>query len=352
MSTREDNDFSVISKAQRLGIHLTMSSVEIAERTGKEHRNVMRDIRAMMLELYGKNRLLSFEQTVERANPSGGAPIKSTCFHLPKRECLILVSGYSVELRAKIIDRWMELEAAEQARQAQPALSPFVLSRLERLVLEHLAQADGHQARKNKVVDHFCADYPRMQATLAVEILIRLGALTEFRAPDGMQGPGPYFVRLAAPEAWLAWSRTGGDMPENSPRMLPWSNGRSQSVGPARLPHPSGCPVQRLAEIVEAILLSVGSQEAKDEAVGAMERLVAQQAPTSASGALYQVRLVQGAADLVHSWVPESSKGARVSEDYARRINDMAESVCAFLGAIGGRLPEGIQAHHSVSAGT
>lgn len=101
-----------------LSTSLTMSSREIAELTGKEHRNVLRDIRGMLAELHGEDRLLSFEQTVTRPNPSGGAPISSVVYNLPKRETLILVSGYNIRMRARIIDRWQELEA----QQAKPSL--------------------------------------------------------------------------------------------------------------------------------------------------------------------------------------------------------------------------------------
>lgn len=43
----------------------------------------MRDIRAMLAELHGEDRVLSFEQTVQRPNPSGGAPIASTAYACP-----------------------------------------------------------------------------------------------------------------------------------------------------------------------------------------------------------------------------------------------------------------------------
>ncbi|WP_405118731.1 Rha family transcriptional regulator [Pseudomonas leptonychotis] len=89
---------------------VTMSSREIAELTGKRHDHVLRDIRAMLTELHGEDRLPSFEETVVRPNPSGGAPIKSTALRLPRREVEILLTGYSVPLRAKVIDRLRELE--------------------------------------------------------------------------------------------------------------------------------------------------------------------------------------------------------------------------------------------------
>lgn len=70
-----------------------MSSREIAELTGKEHDNVRRDIKNMADQLS-----LSFEEKSEPSN--GGRPSK--VFLLPKRETLILVSGYNVELRVHV----------------------------------------------------------------------------------------------------------------------------------------------------------------------------------------------------------------------------------------------------------
>lgn len=88
---------------------LRMSSRDIAERTNKEHKNVLADIRKMLADL-GKG---SAEFSADVPDSYGRM---QPGYLLPKRECLILVSGYSVELRAAIIDRWQELEA----REAQP----------------------------------------------------------------------------------------------------------------------------------------------------------------------------------------------------------------------------------------
>lgn len=85
-----------------------MSSREIADLTGKEHKNVLADIRRMLEDL-GKA-AADFLAAAQVAGPNGSIRTIDI-FNLPKRETLILVSGYSVAMRAKIIDRWQELEA-------------------------------------------------------------------------------------------------------------------------------------------------------------------------------------------------------------------------------------------------
>lgn len=89
----------------------TMTSREIAELTGKEHKNVLADIRDMLAALSLDTADFSAVYLSENGQ-------YYDCFKLPERECLILVSGYSIAMRAKIIDRWQELEA----QTAQPVI--------------------------------------------------------------------------------------------------------------------------------------------------------------------------------------------------------------------------------------
>lgn len=95
---------------------ITMSSMEIAGLTGKAHRHVLRDIRSMLNAL--KTEPAANEPKNGRVEePKFGSFYLDAkgeareCFILPKREILILVSGYSVQMRAAIIDRVTALEA-------------------------------------------------------------------------------------------------------------------------------------------------------------------------------------------------------------------------------------------------
>lgn len=92
---------------------LTMSSLDIAELTGKDHKNVLADIRGMLDSLALSSADFSALYRAENGK-------QNPCFKLPRREVEILLTGYSVPMRAAVIDRWRELEAAV-AKPTQPA---------------------------------------------------------------------------------------------------------------------------------------------------------------------------------------------------------------------------------------
>lgn len=91
----------------------TMSSKEIADMTGKEHKNVLADIRNMFeqLGIISANFSAEYKDSTGRTLP---------CFNLNKDLSICLVSGYNVQLRMAIIKRWNELEAQAQQQFALP----------------------------------------------------------------------------------------------------------------------------------------------------------------------------------------------------------------------------------------
>ena len=76
----------------------TMTSREIAEITGKRHKHVLTDIRKMLSELgiTAADFATQYKDSCGRMQP---------CFILPKRETLILVTGYSIPVIVRSIDR-------------------------------------------------------------------------------------------------------------------------------------------------------------------------------------------------------------------------------------------------------
>jgi len=119
--------------------NLTMSSRDISEITGKRHDNVRADIEKMASDLS-----LKIQEKPESSN--GGRPTK--VFHLTKRETLILISGYSVELRARIIDRWMELEQG-----GKPAAIDYSDPKIMLGVIGHLQETIAEQGDRLKKLD-------------------------------------------------------------------------------------------------------------------------------------------------------------------------------------------------------
>lgn len=84
---------------------VSMTSVEIAELTGKEHRNVLRDIRNMADELNALKTELVGEEVYKDAKGES-----RVMYRLDRKHTFILIAGYSAHLRAKCYDHIQALE--------------------------------------------------------------------------------------------------------------------------------------------------------------------------------------------------------------------------------------------------
>ena len=93
----------------------TMTSLEIAELTGKQHKNVMQAIRNME-PAWEKTCGLKFQLTSRTIVQPNGGTREVPCYSLTKTECLYIATKFNDEARAKLVLRWEELEKADVRR--------------------------------------------------------------------------------------------------------------------------------------------------------------------------------------------------------------------------------------------
>jgi phage regulator Rha-like protein len=90
----------------------SMTSLEIAQVTGKLHKHVMEAIRKMepaWLKVNGSNfRLVDYKDSKGELRP---------CYSLSKTECLYIATKFNDEARAKLVIRWQQLEQERMMQQ-------------------------------------------------------------------------------------------------------------------------------------------------------------------------------------------------------------------------------------------
>lgn len=113
------NEISTIVDGDR------MTSLQIAEITGKPHADVMKAIRKMEPAWFkineGNFSLVDYQDKKGETRP---------CYSLNKEECLYIATKFNDEARAKLIKRWKELEEQHQ----KPSVPQNYLEALKSLV--------------------------------------------------------------------------------------------------------------------------------------------------------------------------------------------------------------------------
>lgn len=128
---------------------VTMSSREIAELVGKEHKHVMRDLRVLREQLGDM-----FEGVVQVwTHPQNKQQYEE--YAIKRDTCITLLTGYDSVSRMKVIKRWQELESAQKP--AIPQTYAAALLEAGRLAME-LERAEAQlaiAAPKAEFVDRY-----------------------------------------------------------------------------------------------------------------------------------------------------------------------------------------------------
>jgi len=137
---------------------VAMSTLRIAEVTGKKHKDVLRDVRKIFAELdleESKFALLYLSDNNQ----------KTKHYMLPEREFNIVVSGYSLKYRAQLIDELMEY------RKGMKKLTPLEQAHETMKMLEREIQAEKEE---NRMLEQFIDNTMNGEKMLTFEMTSKL----------------------------------------------------------------------------------------------------------------------------------------------------------------------------------
>ena len=139
-----------------------MTSLQIAEVTGKAHKNVMQAIRKMETA-WVKVQGLKFQLLQKEVEVNNGGHKMQPYYSLTKEECLYIATKFNDEARAKLVRRWKELEEARR-----PAVPQNYLEALKAMV--RIEEQKQQLAIENQKQQEQIADISRENVELGNKI--------------------------------------------------------------------------------------------------------------------------------------------------------------------------------------
>ena len=174
----------------------TMLSTEIAALTGKRHDHVMRDIRVIIEQLEDYPDLGSGFKSSTYLSGNGK---QEKCYELDYDATMIVLTGYDVVARTKVIKRWQELE-----QQAAKLIDPMALFSDPTAMLQLATDYAKRLIEKDEVI---AQQAPKVEA---FEKLIDVdGGLNITSAAKNMQIPPKKLFDFLSSKKWI-YRRIGG----------------------------------------------------------------------------------------------------------------------------------------------
>ena len=190
-----------------------MTSLEIAEVTGKPHNDVMKAIRKMepawVRICQGK-----FSLTSRMVQQPNGGTRKVPCYSLTKTECLYVATKFNDEARAKLVLRWKQLEEERLKREMQPMTDLEIMCRAALILKKEVEEKEQLIANLQPKADYVDEVLDSVDCLTMTQVAKGLGMtvhdLTTRLLQDGIiyEQSGQYMLYAPYARRGLATCRT------------------------------------------------------------------------------------------------------------------------------------------------